>query len=161
MIDYPLEVLNPISFISSYTFVVQVMIFVNTFSLLFMLYIVTFYGKNMSFYPWLLFAGFTAGYLLDLLLFTGHLIQFLPLTLFYFDGILGKHIGSKFMLCLMFCFLIIKLLMLNLILLYRYSMSVGGKMQEFMSTGYPKITRPLNFSAFFPFISKKRNIEER
>lgn len=132
MLNYSIEIFNPVSFVQVYTIIITVMVVVNTLSFLLITYVIIFYGKSMEVYRWLLLVDFIAGYILDIALYCWHVIQFLPVPIYYFDGIIGRYLAAKFSLSLLFCFLMIKGLTLSVILLYRYAMAMPGPLQEFM-----------------------------
>src|SRR5262245_11011866 len=133
MLNYSLDVYYSETLLYIYTKTITVMIGVNFLSLLIMVYVIIRHGKSLGVYRWLLLISFLLSYMLDVLLSLEHIVPLLPATIIYFDGLIGRYFGSKFLLSVLFSVVAIKLLMLCVILLYRYAMTFPGKFQDFMS----------------------------
>jgi hypothetical protein len=161
MLDYPLEVFSSPVLIQIYSHVVVIMVGVNTISLSCMTYIIAYHGKILDTYRWLLLISYYMSYIVDLILALGHIVQFLPATIFYFDGIIGKYFDSKILLCVVFCAIEMKLLMMVCITLYRFANSTFGPLQEFFSVPRNLILvfgvhTVLGFSPMFLLLLKNR-----
>ena len=65
---------------------------------------------------------------------SGHFTPLLPALIIYFDSIIGRFVDAKLMLCIFLSIVAIKLLALLVVIMYRYSMTTTGRLQQFFQT---------------------------
>jgi hypothetical protein len=95
MLDYPLEVFYSPTLVQIYSNAILIMVGVNTISLSCMTYIIVYHGKVLEMYRWLLLSSYIMSYIIDVGLALGHIVVFLPATIFYFDGIIEQIFGFQ------------------------------------------------------------------
>jgi hypothetical protein len=110
------------------------MFVINTVLFAFISYAIIFHGMILEAYRWLLLIIFILSYIIDSALVSGHMVPLLPATIVYFDGIIGRFFDSKLMISILLSTIAIKLFSLLFVIMYRYSMTTTGRLQEFFQT---------------------------
>jgi hypothetical protein len=131
MDNYSIEVFYSPILIEIYSTTVPIMLGINTISFICIFYVIVFHGQSLENYRWLLLNFFALSYLVDVVLAMEHQITFLPAIIFYFDGIIGRHMNAKLAISIFFSTIAIKLLGFLVIIIYRYANGISGKLQEF------------------------------
>ena len=108
------------------------MLGINTISFAFIFYAIVWHGQVLGNYRWLLLNFFVNSYLVDVLLAMVHLNLFLPASIYYLEGIVGRYLGVQIGLSIFLSTIAIKLLGFLVIIIYRHASLFVGKLEEFI-----------------------------
>lgn len=132
MLNYSLNVFYYPITVDLYARVSPIMFSMNTISFAVMMYVIFFNGKSLKMYRYMLMLCFMSVYTMDFVLTTGHIVQFLPAIVGYFDGILGRIVDAKTLFIVLIVTITMKMLTFCFLVVYRYAMGVPGRLQNFL-----------------------------
>ena len=132
MLNYSLEVFYSPTLLHLYYTIVLIMFVINTVLFLFISYAIIFHGMILEVYRWLLLIIFILSYIIDFVLASGYVVPLLPPIIVYFDGIIGRLFDTKLMIGILISTIAIKLFAILFVIMYRYSMTTTGRLQEFL-----------------------------
>jgi hypothetical protein len=134
MLNYSLEVFYSPTLLQLYYMTVLIMFVVNTVLFVFISYAIIFHGMILEVYRWLLLIIFILSYIIDFVLASAHFVPLLPPIIIYFDGIIGRFFDTKLMAGVLLSTIALKFVVILVVIMYRYSMTTTGRLQEFFQT---------------------------